>query len=270
MISSKRVWWLAGLTVPFAVGVFVWNVGGLAEGPPGLSVDVRGQAPVSTTTTFDDRIPQGIPMPIAGPEELDGPLDTRVYEELPPDAGGGFLNPDFVPLPDQGPLPSMYYPECKWPDANGWVECPHKPLVIPGLLSSTTTTIQNADPVCSGVVASPSVLWPPNHQMVTVGFSGFSDPDGDQLRVRINSVRSDEPVTGLGSGDTTPDALLSGDGTVSLRSERAGAGNGRVYTVAYEVTDSKGGSCTGTATIGVPKSKGKKAVDNRFSVNARG
>jgi hypothetical protein len=42
--------------------------------------------------------------------------------------------------------------------------------------------------------------------------------------------------------------------TALLRAERSGTGNGRVYEVSFEATDGRGGSCTGSVLVGVPKS----------------
>ena len=39
----------------------------------------------------------------------------------------------------------------------------------------------NHPPSCSGVAASPSLLWPPNHKYRTVTLGGATDPDGDPV-----------------------------------------------------------------------------------------
>jgi hypothetical protein len=79
---------------------------------------------------------------------------------------------------------------------------------------------------------------------------------------KIVSVSSNEPVNGLGDGDTAPDWLITGDLTVNLRAERSGKGNGRIYTVTFECTDASGNSATGTTTVAVPHDQGnsKKVV----------
>jgi hypothetical protein len=43
---------------------------------------------------------------------------------------------------------------------------------------------------------------------------------------------------------------------VWLRAERSGTGDGRVYWVAFLVTDGLGGQCTGVAQVGVPHDQG--------------
>jgi hypothetical protein len=123
-----------------------------------------------------------------------------------------------------------------------------------------TITVQdgNSPPACE--LARPSVaeLWPPNHKMVAVSILGVTDPENNEIAITILDVTQDEPINGLGDGDTAPDAVIQGS-TVLLRSERSGTGNGRVYHVTFEASDNSGGMCAGTVTICVPHSKGKNA-----------
>ncbi|CAN5789781.1 hypothetical protein BH24CHL5_BH24CHL5_12280 [soil metagenome] len=42
---------------------------------------------------------------------------------------------------------------------------------------------------------------------------------------------------------------------MTLRAERSGTGNGRIYTLTYRVTDSCGNAATQTVTVSVPKSQ---------------
>jgi hypothetical protein len=121
--------------------------------------------------------------------------------------------------------------------------------------------IANSPPDCSGVTATPSRLWPPNHKLRLVKLSGATDPDSDTVTLTITAVRQDEPLNGLGDGDTSLDARAAGSSDkVLVRAERSGKGNGRVYRIAYEVSDGKGGSCSGTVAVGVPKSMGRASV----------
>ena len=62
-------------------------------------------------------------------------------------------------------------------------------------------------------------------------------------------------TTGNGDGDTVNDIVIVDDDTFQLRAERAGSGDGRVYTITYEVTDACGNSTLASATVNVPKSK---------------
>lgn len=116
-----------------------------------------------------------------------------------------------------------------------------------------TITVQNVNdpPACE--LARPSVaeLWPPNHKMIPVTIVGVTDPNKDSVTITVIDVTQDEPVNGLGDGDTSPDAVVQG-GTALLRAERAGAGNGRVYRITFQADDGVDGICTGTVTVCVP------------------
>ncbi len=107
------------------------------------------------------------------------------------------------------------------------------------------------------------MLWPPNHQFVDVSVVGVTDPDGDSVAVTITGITQDEPLNGGGSGNTCPDATGVGTATASLRAEREGTGDGRVYQISFTADDGRGGHCTGTVTICVPheQRQGRACVD---------
>jgi hypothetical protein len=81
---------------------------------------------------------------------------------------------------------------------------------------------------------------------------GVTDPDGDEVEITITNVTSDEPTHGLDEEDLCPDAVILGDGTVDVRAERWGEGNGRVYTIHFTATDESGDSCDGMVYVCVP------------------
>jgi len=126
-------------------------------------------------------------------------------------------------------------------------------------------TVQNINdpPACNLAQPSLSTLWPPNHKLVAVGINNVSDPNNDQVAISITGITQDEPVNGLGDGDTSPDAVLQGD-KVLLRVERAENGNGRVYRVSFSANDGQGGVCGGSVNVSVPKNMqpGNNAVDD--------
>jgi hypothetical protein len=93
------------------------------------------------------------------------------------------------------------------------------------------------------------VLWPPNHGLVGVSVAGVEGMIG------VTGVRQDEPTDDVGDGRTCPDAVVASDGTVELRAERAGSGDGRVYVVDFAATGA-GGECSGTVTVCVPHDQG--------------
>lgn len=71
-------------------------------------------------------------------------------------------------------------------------------------------------------------------------------------------VTSNEPINGTGDGDTSPDWVVLDPHRVHLRSERAGTGRGRTYTIHVTCTNAAGYSSTKTVAVLVPKSQSKK------------
>jgi hypothetical protein len=119
----------------------------------------------------------------------------------------------------------------------------------------------NEPPDCSGVTASRTVLTTVNRRLVPIALDGVTDVDGDPTTIAIDGVTQDEPVTGRGD-PTSPDAIDEGDGELRVRAERNPHGDGRVYRIAFTATDGHGGSCSGTATVSVPRKRHKPAVDS--------
>lgn len=111
----------------------------------------------------------------------------------------------------------------------------------------------NDPPLVSAAQPTIGCLWPPNHKLVLVGILGVSDPENNAT-ISIDSVWQDEPVNGLGDGDTSPDAIINADGTVLLRAERWGKGDGRVYRIRFTASDLEG-SASGEVTVCVALQK---------------
>ena len=141
-----------------------------------------------------------------------------------------------------------------------------------GSASFTVTVIANRPPVCSAVHALGTAgLWPVNHKLVLITLTGATDPDGNTFTYRIDGVTQDEALTGGGSGSTKYDAQRASGGSVYLRSERDGTGDGRVYTIAYTVTDQYGLSCSSTVDVKVPHDSAHAAAKTAgVSVNSFG
>jgi hypothetical protein len=113
----------------------------------------------------------------------------------------------------------------------------------------------NRPPDVSAAHPSLEYLWPVNHKLVDVSVLGVTDPDGDNVTITITAITSDEaPSTEKGSGGRhhTPDATGLGSDTASLRAERSGRGNGRVYVIHFLASDGRGGEATGSVTVCVP------------------
>ena len=110
-------------------------------------------------------------------------------------------------------------------------------------------------PVCH-VSLTPGNLSPPNHKLrdITATVEASDNCAGDTSFVLV-SITSNEPDNGLGDGDRPHDIRFADLGTpdtqFKLRSERAGIGSGRVYTVTYAVTDAAGNTaeCSGVVTV---------------------
>jgi hypothetical protein len=75
---------------------------------------------------------------------------------------------------------------------------------------------------------------------------------GGQPVCRVVGIASNEPSTGLGSGNQRPDWEILGDLRVALRAERGGSGRGRIYTVSVECIDSAAKSVAASVKVTVP------------------
>jgi hypothetical protein len=87
---------------------------------------------------------------------------------------------------------------------------------------------------------------------VTISASA-TDGCAGGVTCRIVSVTSNEPISGTGGGDLSPDWEITGDLTLRLRAERSPKGTGRVYTITVRCTDASGNETTGTTTVTVPR-----------------
>jgi hypothetical protein len=129
-----------------------------------------------------------------------------------------------------------------------------------GNVVSCGTTVKVVDripPLIRSAEASPSVLWPPNHKMVDVRIKADIKDLCDDAKLKIISVTSNEPVNGLGDGDTSPDWEIVNNHHVKLRAERSGTGTGRTYTITVRAEDSAGNqSPPKVVYVQVPKSMG--------------
>ena len=105
-------------------------------------------------------------------------------------------------------------------------------------------------PVCGSAAASPSTLWPPNHQFVPIDILGVTDPDGDPVTITVTGVTQNEPLA-----DSCPSAVIE-NGQAQVLAERSGSGDGRVYRVSFTARDGRGGECSGSVDVCVPHDRG--------------
>ena len=118
---------------------------------------------------------------------------------------------------------------------------------------------RNPPPTITGGAVDKPVLWPPNHQLVniTVNYEVTDDQPLPPNSCTLD-VTSNEAINGTGAGDTSPDWIILDAHHVQLRAERAGNGNGRIYTVGITCTDSGGNSSSKSVTVSVPHDRGRK------------
>lgn len=138
-------------------------------------------------------------------------------------------------------------------------------------------TIVDTTPPELSFALSPDFLWPPNHKMrtitATIDVSDVCDPDPV---VELASITSNEPGNGQGAGNTMNDIQDADFGTddreFSLRAERSGRGEGRVYTVTYGAMDASGNETDATGEVTVAHDRGENRVKpgNRGKVGKRG
>jgi hypothetical protein len=114
-------------------------------------------------------------------------------------------------------------------------------------------------------------LWPPNHRYHQLSLADcvieVTDACEGELDVEvvgsIVSISSDEAENGLGDGNTDDDVVIVDESSFMLRAERMGGGNGRVYVVTFDVTDSEGNSMTHMCRFVVPHDQsGVAAIDD--------
>jgi len=239
-------------------------------GPVTLSIDKSqftcadlGENNVILTATNDEGAPGActaiVTVKDTTPPVLSGvPADATVQcDSVPPPASVTATDncdtnvvPNFNETRVDGSCTSNYTLSRTWTAVDHW-----------GNKSSATQIIQVVDttaPVIQSVAAAPNLLWPPDHKMAKVAVTAKATDNCTTPVCKIISVMSNEPVNGLGDGDTAPDWIITGDLTVNLRAERSGIGSGRIYTVTVTCTDACGNSSVGNTTVTVPHDQKKK------------
>ena len=113
--------------------------------------------------------------------------------------------------------------------------------------------VVNRPPDCSVVTAATAALGRhPKSLFISATLAGATDPDGDPVALSVTGVTQDEPLTGW-RDHTSPDAFAGATPSeVVLRDEASNKGDGRVYRIAFEAADGRGGTCAGAVTVPVP------------------
>ena len=130
--------------------------------------------------------------------------------------------------------------------------------------SNVEITVEDTTPpVIESFTVNPDTLWPPNHKMVPIEVTITATDNCDALpTVELTSITMDEEDETntydpnyddtSGDGHTLDDIQVEADGIISLRAERSGTGDGRIYTVIYSATDASGNNATAQAIVTVP------------------
>jgi hypothetical protein len=127
-------------------------------------------------------------------------------------------------------------------------------------LSNSFSTIVTVTPLSiTNLSADRTQLWPPNHKMmdVTVDYDVVENCGSLPFNCEL-TVTSNEPVNGKGDGNSSPDWEIIDAHHVRLRAERAGDGDGRIYTISLTCTDSNGISSTRSAQVSVAENQQRK------------
>jgi len=138
-----------------------------------------------------------------------------------------------------------------------------------GLTAQDEVVVTVADttpPTVTTAYAVPDALWPPNHKMHEIAWviTAEDQCDDTEPTATLVAISSDESEDGWASGDgnTMNDIQVDAAGHVFLRSERAGKGDGRVYTLSFEVTDTAGNIALALCTVEVPHDASLHACEN--------
>jgi hypothetical protein len=112
-------------------------------------------------------------------------------------------------------------------------------------------------PTITGLPPDGCSIWPPDHKMVQIALVGAGDAGAGVAPGSFQVSATSNEVAQPGETDIqiTPDA--DGRMSVSLRADRLGTGNGRVYTVVATATDHVGNVASKTVTCTVPHDQGR-------------
>lgn len=129
-----------------------------------------------------------------------------------------------------------------------------------------TATLEITDDAAPEVETVGIGLWPPNHKYHEITLDDCIDEIVEcdpNWEARIIAVSSDEPIDTTGDGHTEADIVVVDAQTVSLRSERRGNSNGRVYNIDFEVEDGSGNIGAATCRVAVVHDQsGASAIDD--------
>ncbi|WML43963.1 OmpL47-type beta-barrel domain-containing protein [Neobacillus sp. PS3-40] len=124
------------------------------------------------------------------------------------------------------------------------------------IAKSLEVKIDKIAPTLKVTVDQP-ILSVPNHKMVDIkAFLEASDSTSGIDSVVLESITVNEE--NANPSDVQGASYGTNDMIFSLRAERNGYGDGRIYTITYLATDKAGNSIRGTATVTIPKGNSGK------------
>lgn len=128
------------------------------------------------------------------------------------------------------------------------------------MCSSTVVVQDTTPPMIQSIVATPNILWPPNHKLRPIRVVVRASDGCGTASWRITEITSNEPEDALGDGSTAPDWVICGPHKALLRAERSGQGTGRIYTLNIEVSDESQNTTNRTLQVVVPHDRGRGKV----------
>lgn len=166
-----------------------------------------------------------------------------------------FTNDGTVDATSSSPQLNHSYPSAFEGDV--WLRVTDNEGLTDEATAAVTITPDETAPTIASVTATPSSLWPANHQMVTVAITA-SVADACGATCRVTGVTSSAAGPGLGPHRGQPDWQVTGPLTLQLRAERSGAAGDRVYTVTVECVDGAGNASTRQVAVTVPHDHGRR------------
>ena len=125
------------------------------------------------------------------------------------------------------------------------------------LYKAEWVSLDTVAPKIKRVVATPSILWPPNGQMIPVKLKVRALDDKDPAPVcEITQVTCNEPPSSQGS-----DWVITGPLGVNLRAIRSHSHPGRIYTITVKCSDASDNVSYATVKVVVPRIFGKVWFD---------
>jgi hypothetical protein len=145
------------------------------------------------------------------------------------------------------------------------------------LCSAELTVEDTSAPKIAGQTIA---LWPPNHKFHRIAVEDcvqVSDACDSDLTAEFIWASSDEPVDSIGDGHHAPDIQWGDCQHLSVRSERQGPENGRVYKLGVRVVDGSGNATEGVCSVvvahdqsGAAKAKANGKASGKASDKASG